>query len=132
MAGNFEGALFNSVRILLEAPETDCVIMLGVMALLKIRPVPPNAAPDIVENHIQDTLAQLSKGFDQLKALSEKNKKPLIVATELPFALGDTESRMVHMLGKKEMTCYDSPNMAARVMSRLVEYGRYRNRFSAS
>ena len=129
VAGNIEGALLNSVRILLEAPETDGVIMLGVMALLKIRPVPPNAAPNIVEDHIQDTLAQLSKGFDQLKELSLKYQKPLVVATELPFSLGDTENRMVQMLGKKEMACYDSPNMAARVMSCLVEYGKYRNRF---
>ena len=129
VAGNLEGALANAVRILLEAPETDCVILLGVMALIQIRPVPPNAEPDVIENHIRETLTQLSEGFDRLREMSLHYQKPLVVATELPFALGDLENRMVHMLGKKEITCYDSPNMAARVMSCLVEYGKYRSRF---
>ncbi|MCG6911835.1 MAG: CoA-binding protein [Deltaproteobacteria bacterium] len=130
VAGTVGGVVPESVRILMEAPETDCVILLGVLGLMKKRPGPSDGKPDLVEKQIREALQDLSDAFDWLKSLSHQYQKPLVIASEIPFTLGDFENRMVQMLGQKQIACYNSPNMAARVMSRLVAYGRYRRHYS--
>jgi acyl-CoA synthetase (NDP forming) len=128
VAGNIEGALMKSLEILLEAPETDAVVLLGILGFLKIRPMSPDATPEVIENHIQNSLHQLSAAFDHVREMSFRCGKPVIGATEIPFAVADMEERIFYMLGQKGVAMYRTPEAAVKVLSRLVDYGKYLNR----
>ena len=60
--------------------------------------------------------------FDQLSRLAEKHQKPVIVASELPFADADFESKMTRALGQRSHICYDMPHHAANVLAGLARY----------
>ncbi len=128
VAGNIEGALMKSLEILLEAPETDAVVLLGILGFMKIRPVSPDAGPEVIESHIKRSLQQLSEALDHVREMSFRYGKPVIGATEIPFAVGDMEERIFYMLGQKGIAMYRTPEAAVKVLSHLVAYGKYLNR----
>ncbi|MBU4315676.1 MAG: CoA-binding protein [Proteobacteria bacterium] len=125
VAGNIEGAMIKSIQVLLEAPETDCLILLGIMGLFKMRPVFDHMPEEEIENHLKETTHQLAEAFDEIRKMSHYHKKPVISATELPFAVGDMEERIFTLLGTKGFALYKTPDTAAKVLSHLVEYGKY-------
>ena len=53
VAGNTEGAMIKSLEILLNADETDCILMLGVSRLSKTGPLSPTASDKEAEDHAQ-------------------------------------------------------------------------------
>ncbi|MFO7964634.1 MAG: CoA-binding protein [Desulfobacterales bacterium] len=125
VAGNIEGALMKSLEILFKAPETDCIILLGIMGFIKIRPISPDTSAEKIEAHILDTLDQLSQAADTVKEMSHYYRKPLITATEIPFAVGDMEERIFYRLGRKGYPVFRTPDTAARIMSCMVEYSTF-------
>ena len=128
VAGNIEGAMMKSIKVLLEAPETDCLILLGIMGLFPMRPVFDNMSKEALEDHLRRTNEQLAAAFEEIRQLSHHHGKPVISATELPFAVGDMEERLFTMLGTRGFALYKTPDTAAKVLAHLVEYGRYRQK----
>jgi len=57
--------------------------------------------------------------------LAHQYQKPVVIASELPFATGELESRMAHLLGKNGYVCYPRPEDAAMVMVNLGNYAKY-------
>ena len=127
VAGNVEGALMKSLEILFKAPETDCIILLGILGFMKIRPIDPASSSEKIEEHIINTLNQLSDAVDTVKEMSHHYQKPVAAATEIPFAVGDMEERIFYRLGSKGFPLFKTPDAAARVMSCLVGYSNYLN-----
>ena len=125
VAGNIEGAMMKSTKILLAAPEVDCLILLGIIGFLRIRPVFDDMPADALEAHLTETTQQLASAFEEIRQMSHYYQKPVISATELPFAIGDMEERIFHKLGTKGFALYKTPDMAAKVLSHLVNYGKY-------
>ena len=130
VAGNIEGAMMKSVKVLLEAPETDCLIMMGIIGFLSIRPVFDNMPPEAIEDHLLETSHQLTHAFEEVRQMSHYHKKPVVAATELPFAVGDMEERIFYKLGKRGFALYKTPDAAAKVLAHLVNYGMYVNRLT--
>ena len=127
VAGNIEGAMMKSTKILLEAPEVDCLILLGIIGFLRIRPVFDDMPADALEVHMIETIAQLASVFEEIRQMSHYHQKPVVSATELPFAVGDMEERIFYSLGTKGFALYKTPDMAAKILSHLVNYGKYLN-----
>ena len=123
VAGNIEGAMRKVVEVLLEAPETDCILLLGVFGLLKMGPMRSATDERAVEAHIQNTVDQMKIAYDQINELSHQFQKPVVTATELPFAVGDLEERLFYGIGKHGYALYRNPEPAAQVASHLVKFG---------
>lgn len=123
VAGNIEGAMRKILEVLLEAPETDCILILGVFGLLKLGPMKGANDPQAVESHIQDTVEQILITYDEISELSHRYQKPVVTATELPFAVGDLEERLYYAVGKHGFALYRDPEPAAEVLARLVNHG---------
>jgi len=126
VGGNIKGAMMKSVKVLLRAPETDCIILLGVTEFLGgRRPAFENMSPEVINDYLIEINQQLASAFEELRQLSHFHKKPVISATEVPFAIGDMEERIFYMLGKRGFALYKTPETAAKILSYLVDYGKY-------
>jgi acyl-CoA synthetase (NDP forming) len=125
VAGNIEGALMKCLKILFEAPETDCILLLGIIGFIKIRPLPPNLSPETVEQHITRTIDELSEAIDQVKTMARFYQKPVVTATEIPFSVGNMEERIFYQAGRKGFALFRTPDAAARVMSCIVHHSYY-------
>jgi hypothetical protein len=125
VAGNIPGALIEALRVLIKAPETDCVILLGIMGFFTMQPIPPETPPEGIEQHINNILTQLDKAFREIREMSHHYQKPVVAGTELPFAVADMEERISQSLGAKGFALYKTPDETTKVMSHLVNYGRY-------
>ncbi len=125
VAGNIPGALMKSLKILFEAPETDCILLLGIIGFIKIRPLPPNLNLEMVDQHIANTLNELSKAIQEVKNMARLYQKPVVTATEIPFAVGNMEERIFYQAGRKGFPLFRTPDAAARVMSCIVHHSGY-------
>ena len=125
VAGNIPGAMMKALKVLLEAPETDCVVLLGIMGFFNMQPIPPDASPAEIERYIENILEQLDKAFNEIREISYHYTKPVIAGTELPFAVADMEERIFYTMGIKGFALYKTPDETVKVMSHLVNYGRY-------
>lgn len=101
------------------------MIVLGIMPALPFEPLPPVLTPEIVERRTETMVRLIGEIYDQFMGLASRYGKAVIVGSELPFAIGDLEERMVQMLGKKEYVCYPGPEDGAQVMANLLRYARY-------
>ena len=125
VAGLRQDDLGKSLEVLLKSPEVDAVILLGIMPALPFEPLPPVLTPEIIERRTESTVRLIGEVYDQFMGLASFHGKPVIVASELPFAIGDLEDRMILMLGKKGYVCYPGPEDGALVMAHLLRYARY-------
>ncbi len=125
VAGNIEGAMMKTLKVLIEAPETDCVIVLGIMGFFTTQSISPDTPPEEVEKLFRNIVGQLTQAFYEIRGLSHYYKKPVVAGTELPFAVADMEERIFHTLGTKGFPLYKTPNETVKVMSHLVKYGNY-------
>lgn len=125
VAGNVKGTMMKALKVLIEAPETDCIILLGVMGFFTMQPISPDTLPQKVEKCFENMVGQLTQAFDEIRKLSHYYKKPVVTGTEFPFAVADMEERFFHTLGVRGFALYKTPDETAKVMSHLVNYGRY-------
>lgn len=124
VAGNIEGAMIKVIKVLMEAKEVDCLILLGIMGLFSMQSVFDDTGTESTENRLAEIDRQLGSAFDEIRQLSHFHGKPIITATELPFGVGDMEGRIFHMIGKKGFAMYKNPDTAAKVLSHLVHHGK--------
>lgn len=127
LAGNSEGAIIKSLEILLNADETDCILMMGVSGLSKTGPLPYTASDKEAETHAQQTIEHLTTALKEIREMSHHYKKPVVTATELPFTSGNLVEKVFYDIGKKSFAVYRSPETASIVLSNLVKYGKYFN-----
>lgn len=127
VADNIEGAMMKSVEVLLKDPEIDCIILLGITEFLESRPVFNKMSPETIEDHLMEINQQLASAFETLREMSHFYEKPVISATEIPFAVGDMEERIFYKLGKIGFALYKTPDTATKILSYLVSYGKYLN-----
>ena len=128
VAGIIDGGMMRATEILLAAPEVDALILLGVVGFLTARrPVSDTMSAAEIEDHTRETSSQLISAFEEVRQMSVYYKKPVVTATELPFAVGDMEERIFNALGARGVAMYRTPDVAAKVMAHLVNYGKYLN-----
>jgi len=123
VAGNIPGAMMKALKVLIKAPETDCIVLLGIMGFFTMQPLPPDTPPEEIERHIRNIVTQLTEAFNEIREISYRYNKPVIAGTELPFAVADMEERIFYTLGTKGFALYKTPDETVKVMSHLVNYG---------
>ncbi len=122
VAGTRRDDLVKSVELLLRCPVVDGVMLLGIVPALPAERLSPLARKNEGERWEKAILLMIADIFDQLNRMAEKHQKPVIVASELPFADADFESKMTSALGQRSHVCYDMPHQAAKVLAGLARY----------
>jgi acyl-CoA synthetase (NDP forming) len=125
VAGLREDNLRKSLESLLRCPKLDGVIVLGIVAALPVKPLPPSSSQDVIERRTKAMVQMIGDVYDQFMGLADSYQKPVIIGSEFPFALGDLETRMAYMLGERGYICYPGPEDAAVVMASLASYAQY-------
>ena len=123
VAGTSPDNIFSAVETLLDCPDVDAVVYIGLMPAIKITRLGSHREEEASEAFsdalIQATVAAVSR----LKNLSQKYEKPLVVASEHLYASPVQEARVVKAIGQSSGMCYQLPHEAAEVMAALVHYG---------
>lgn len=125
VAGLKQDDLGRSLEVLLRCAAIDGVIVLGIMPALPFEPMPKVLTPEIIESRIASMLKVIVEVYDQFMDRAHRYGKPVIISSEMPFAIGDLEARMSLVLGGKGYACYPAPEDAALVMAKLLRYARY-------
>jgi len=117
------------VDILAKCDATDSVLALGVPFPHVARVALPTNEDEkkkffefIVESYI--------KSFGEMKAISEKYGKPVVIAAELPTPRGERalDIDIIRSIAKQNMVCYSMPEEAAMVLNSMVKYGEFLRR----
>jgi hypothetical protein len=71
-----------------------------------------------------------TKSFQEMKAISDKYGKPVIVAAELPAhrAERSLDQDIMRSISKQNMVCYSLPDEAAKVLNSMARYGEFLRR----
>lgn len=114
-----------SLEALVRCPAVDGVILMGVVALLPSEWL--FLSPDEAERERWEkvTLLTMTETFNHINALPGKYQKPVIVASELPFADAVLENKIARELGQRNQVCYTMPHHAATVLASLTQYSQY-------
>lgn len=123
------GSADNIIRvtdILARCDATDSVLALGV-------PFPHFARVGLPTNEeekkkfFEFVVESYIKSFREMKAISEKYDKPVIIAAELPTPRGERALDMdiIRCIAKENMICYSMPDEAAMVLMSMVKYGEF-------
>ena len=119
-------AIIRVVDVLARYGGIDSVIALGV-------PFPHLARMTLPTNEeekkqvIQFIVESYSKSFSDMKAISEKYGKPVIIAAELPAPRteGSFDQDIMRSISKQNMVCYSMPDEAAMVLNSMARYGEF-------
>jgi acyl-CoA synthetase (NDP forming) len=114
------------VEILAKCDATDSVLTLGV-------PFPHFARAGLPTNEDEKkkfsefVLESYTKSFLEMRAISEKYDKPVIIAAELPMPRGERalDVDIIRSIAKENMICYSMPDEAAMVLNSMVKYGEF-------
>jgi acyl-CoA synthetase (NDP forming) len=124
VAGARGDAVVRSVEMLLRCSIVDSVMLLGIVAALPtLRP--QRAASEDVGRWEEAALLSICDIFDELSGLATRFQKPVIVATDIPFAETGFETKLLYTLGKHNYVCYTQPHQAAAALANLVRYSQY-------
>lgn len=124
VAGSNPDDVLRVVEMVLESPEVDGVIYIGLMPALKFtrEELPHRGAADDAWG---DALVRASVEVVQnLNALARRYGKPVVVASEHLIASAAQEVRVLNAIGQSGNVCFEMPYEAAEVMSALVSYGK--------
>ncbi len=117
------------IETLAKYEKTDSVIALGVPFPMVWRSQMP-LTDDERKKKMQDVIDHYIRIFQQIKDISEKYGKPVIVAAELffPTAFSHLEREIKCAIAANNSFCYTMPNEAAMVLSAMVKYSEYLKR----
>jgi len=125
VAGTSPEKIFLAVETLLDCPDVDAVVYIGLMPAIKITRLGSHREEETSEAFgdalVEATVAAVSR----LKDLSQKYAKPLVIASEHLYASPVQEARVVKAIGQSGSMCYQLPHEAAEVMAALVNYGKW-------
>jgi hypothetical protein len=117
------------VDILAKSDATDSVLTLGVpfphMARMAL-PVKEEEKKQV----FQSVVEAYTKSFEQMKAISDKYGKPVIVAAELPAPRAErsVDQDIMRSIARQNMVCYGMPDEAAKVLNSMAMYGEFLKR----
>ena len=124
VAGARGDAVVRSVEMLLRCSIVDSVMLLGIVAALPtLRP--QRADSEDVGHWEEAALLSICDIFDELSGLATRFQKPVIVASDIPFAETGFETKLLYTLGKHDYVCYTQPHQAAAALANLVRYSKY-------
>jgi len=117
------------VDILARSNATDSVLALGVPFPNVARMALPTNE-DEKKKFFEFVIESYINSFGQMKAISQKYNKPVVVAAELPIPRGERaiEAEIVRSIAKQNMVCYSMPDEAAMVLNSMVKYGEFLKR----
>jgi len=117
------------VDILARSDATDSVLCLGVPFPHVARMALPTNE-DERKKFFQFIIESYIKSFGEMKAISEKYGKPVIVAAELPIPRVERalDMEIIRAIAKQNMICYSMPDEAAMVLNSMVKYGEFLRR----
>ena len=125
VAGSSPDDVLRVVDLVLECPEVDGVIYIGLMPAFKFtrEELLHRGAPGDIWS---DALVRASvEVMQNLHGLSRKYDKPVVVASEHLIASAEQEVRVLHAIGQSGNVCYELPHETAEVMAALVRYGQW-------
>ena len=129
VAGVRGNAVVKSVETLLQCSIVDSVMLLGIMSALPTWR-PQRATPEDIGQWEESALLAICDIFDELSGLATRFQKPVIVASDIPFADVSFETKLLYTLGKRDHVCYAQPQQAAAALANLVRYSQYVGRLS--
>jgi len=114
------------VDILARCDQTDSVLALGV-------PFPHFARVGLPTNEEEKkkffdfVVESYTNSFREMKAISRKYDKPVVIAAELPTPRGERalDVDILRCIAKENMICYSMPDEAAKVLDSMVTYGEF-------
>jgi hypothetical protein len=75
----------------------------------------------------QSVVEAYTRSFEQMKAISDKYGKPVVVAAELPAPRAERalDQDILRSISKQNMVCYGMPDEAAMVLNSMARYGEF-------
>jgi len=127
VAGVFGDPVIKCIEVILRCPAVDGVIFLGLMPALPMQQFALAAQKNDRERLREVLVSGIAGIFDKFHELSDKYKKPIIVASE-PMAFAANLTReIVRTLADMNSVCYDMPHKAATAFANLAKYSEYLN-----
>lgn len=125
VAGTSADNVTRSVEIVLDCPDVDAVIFIGLMPALVINN--SNLPQDNESSANSDDAIVLAsvEVMKKLSALAGRYQKPVVVSSEHLRASAAQEVRINYAIGQSGSICYQMPHEAAEVMAALINYGQW-------
>jgi len=125
VAGMNEDNLRKTLESLLRCTNIDGLIVLGIITALPFERQRPAAHSENAECQREDMIQRICDICGQCMELADHYRKPVIIASQFPFALGNSEKQIGYMLGQNGYVCYPEPNEAVAAMASLSYYAEY-------
>ena len=125
VAGSSPDDILCAVETVLDCPDVDAVLYIGLMSALKISRLESKQEEETSEDFSNALVRATVDVLKNMSTLSHKYNKPVVVASEHFFASPAQEARIVQAIGQSGSVCYDLPHESAEVMAALVNYGKW-------
>jgi acyl-CoA synthetase (NDP forming) len=127
VAGSDPDDVLRVVDTVLESPDVDAVIYIGLMPAMKFTEQELQQRSFGSESWGNAVVRAAVDVAERLGNLSRKYKKPVVIASEHLISSAEQEIRTLRAIGQSGGVCYRMPYEAAEVMAALVSYGRWVN-----
>jgi acyl-CoA synthetase (NDP forming) len=118
------------IEILAKDPNTDNVIALG-LPFPNIARLQDPTDQEARKQRNQAIINHYTKVFGQVKEISGRYDKPIVLASDLFAAGPELEREIMSSIAALNAVCYSMPDEAAMVLSSLVKYSEYLRGFGA-
>ena len=139
VATGFANVTYDCIWPLMEDPNLDALLIIGGIGMSAMLPQMgadhikaivsqaenPGFLMDFAEQMFAATAKQETEGLDKLFECIDKYKKPVIISTPINETM--RKSPVFQKLQKNGVMMYGTPERAATVIAKLVEYSRYLN-----
>lgn len=127
VGGISRGAFFKAVEALAKSPALDGVIALGFGYAASVASVFTGVTRlgETGERVANDMLASDMRGLNFILDTIAKHEKPVIMASENAFGADRDRNEAILTFRKHGIIVYPSPDRAARVFAKMLEYQQY-------
>jgi acyl-CoA synthetase (NDP forming) len=125
VAGATADNIFKAINLVMQCANVDCMMFLSIMPALRVRGFDLPTDPSERVKASGAMVKAVIKCMEDLNAMADRYKKPLVVATEHIWANLSEEANIGCTLGQHNCFCYHMPDHAAAVLKGLLEYGEY-------
>ena len=137
VATGFVNVTYDCLWPLMEDPNLDALLVIGGIGLSALFPRfggdhlnavlrqadNPNSLIDFAQQMFSSMAKQEMEGLDKLFEIMEKVQKPIIISTPVNESI--RSSPVFQKLQKNGLMMYPTPERAATVAAKLVEYSQY-------
>lgn len=125
VAGSDPDDVLRVVETVLDSPDVDGVIYIGLMPALKFTQQELMQRGATGEGWGNALVRASVDVVQHLSGLSRKYGKPVVISSEHLIASAEQEVRVIYAIGQAGSLCYEMPYEAAEVMAALVSHGRW-------